>query len=181
MAEQIHLRELLSQDEDNIYHILSQQKVIQYTLFPLMSRNQSKEFLKSSLEEQTKENRKYVNLAIAFKDTEVLIGLCGLVLNPSNEDAEVWYLVDPLYWNKGITTKAVERALHKGFNGCHVHRIWATCLPENPASAKVLEKAGFRKEGYLKEHLKIRGEWKDCYLYALLDHEWRAREVSQKE
>jgi RimJ/RimL family protein N-acetyltransferase len=53
-----------------------------------------------------------------------------------------------------------------------LHRIWATCLPENPASACVLEKAGMRKEGFLVKNLKIQGEWKSSFLYAILAEEW---------
>jgi len=45
-----------------------------------------------------------------------------------------------------------------GFSEMSLHRIWATCLPENPASARVLEKAGMRKEGFLVKNLKIHGE-----------------------
>ena len=175
MTEKTHLRELGPEDEERIAHILSQEKVIQHTLFPLMDRDQTKTFLRSNLDEQVKETRKYITMAVTGDDSNTLIGLCGLVLNPAHEDAEVWYLLDPVYWNRGIATKAVARALQKGFAEYDAHRMWATCLPENPPSARVLEKAGFRKEGYLKEHLKIRGEWKDCCLYAILDHEWRKR------
>ena len=53
-----------------------------------------------------------------------------------------------------------------------LHRIWATCLPENPASARVLERAGMRKEGFLVKNLKIHGEWKSSFLYAILAEEW---------
>jgi RimJ/RimL family protein N-acetyltransferase len=56
-----------------------------------------------------------------------------------------------------------------------LHRIWATCLPENPASARVLEKAGMRKEGFLVKNLKIHGEWKSSSLYAILAEEWPAQ------
>ena len=44
-----------------------------------------------------------------------------------------------------------------------VHRIWATCLPENPASARVMEKVGMRKEGFLLKNLKIHGVWKSSF------------------
>ena len=49
-------------------------------------------------------------------------------------------------------------------------------MPENPASGRVLEKVGMRKEGFLKSHLKIHGEWKDCFLYAMLREEWESKE-----
>jgi RimJ/RimL family protein N-acetyltransferase len=50
--------------------------------------------------------------------------------------------------------------------------MFATCLPENPASARVLEKVGMRKECFQPKNLKIHGVWHDCVLYALLREEW---------
>ncbi len=46
-------------------------------------------------------------------------------------------------------------------------------IPQNPASAKVLKKAGMRREGYLRKHLRVHGEWHDSFLYAILREEWR--------
>ncbi|MHC5828287.1 MAG: GNAT family N-acetyltransferase, partial [Nostoc sp.] len=42
---------------------------------------------------------------------------------------------------------------------CGLHRIFATCRPENIASARVLQKIGMQQEGYLREHHWIKGEW----------------------
>jgi len=56
-----------------------------------------------------------------------------------------------------------------------LHRLWATCLPENPASARVLEKVGFRREGLMREALRIHGQWRDAFLYAMLSTEWDSR------
>jgi RimJ/RimL family protein N-acetyltransferase len=88
------------------------------------------------------------------------------------EEGEIWYLVEPESWGKGIATEAAKHLLDFGFGELGLHRIWATCLPENPASARVLEKAGMRKEGFLVGNLKIHGVWKSSFLYAMLAEEW---------
>lgn len=175
MKGQVSLRELNLGDKERIFQILSQDIVVQYTLFPLFTREKAKDYLKNCLDEQVKDDRTSLTLAIGLSESNLLIGLCGLVLNYSNQDAEVWYLLDPLFWQKGFASSAVKLILDRGFDNYKLHRIWATCLPENPASARVLEKMGFRKEGFLKEYLKIQGVWKDCFLYAILQDEWKGR------
>jgi hypothetical protein len=98
--------------------------------------------------------------------------LCGVAILRGAEEGEIWYLVEPESWGKGFATEAVRYLLSFGFGELGLHRIWATCLPENPASARVLEKAGMRKEGFLVKNLKIHGAWKSSFLYAILAEEW---------
>jgi RimJ/RimL family protein N-acetyltransferase len=101
-----------------------------------------------------------------------LVGLCGLVLNPELGEGEVWYLLRPDLWGSGVVTEAARALVSVGFEELRLHRVWASCLPMNPASARVLEKLGFRREGYLRQNLRIHGVWQDSYLYAVLDTEW---------
>jgi RimJ/RimL family protein N-acetyltransferase len=54
-----------------------------------------------------------------------------------------------------------------------MHRIWAGCLAENTASARVLEKLGMRLEGRLRDNEFFKGSWWDALIYAILDHEWQ--------
>jgi len=49
-----------------------------------------------------------------------------------------------------------------------LHRIEATCHPDDRASARVLEKAGFHFEGRLRDHMRMRGQWRDSLLYATI-------------
>lgn len=54
------------------------------------------------------------------------------------------------------------------FSSLQLHRIEAACIPDNTRSIRLLEKAGFRQEGYLREYLKINGEWRDHVMFSLL-------------
>jgi len=55
-----------------------------------------------------------------------------------------------------------------GLSGGGLHRITATCDPENVGSARVLEKIGMVREGHLRDYFLIRGAWRDRLLYAAL-------------
>jgi [ribosomal protein S5]-alanine N-acetyltransferase len=55
-----------------------------------------------------------------------------------------------------------------------LHRISATCHPENHASERVLQKIGMQKEGYLREHKWSKGMWHDSLLSAMSERDWKA-------
>jgi ribosomal-protein-alanine N-acetyltransferase len=54
-----------------------------------------------------------------------------------------------------------------------LHRLEAACLPHNQASQRVLQKAGFKREGMARRYLKINGVWQDHDLFALLQDDAR--------
>ena len=55
------------------------------------------------------------------------------------------------------------------FGSLRLHRLEAACIPSNAASIRLLEKAGFVREGYAREYLCINGLWQDHLLFARLD------------
>ena len=63
-------------------------------------------------------------------------------------------------------TDAVNVLVRFAFDRLRLHRVEAACIPDNVRSIRVLEKAGFRREGLLRSFLKINGSWQDHYLYA---------------
>jgi len=62
-----------------------------------------------------------------------------------------------------------------GFERLGLHRIWAICDIRNVGSRRVLEKIGMSREAHLREHLWVKGRWRDSYLYAILEQEWAGR------
>ncbi|MNC25878.1 hypothetical protein D3C75_739860 [compost metagenome] len=67
-----------------------------------------------------------------------------------------------------------------GFQELGLHRIYATCRPENTGSWMVMEKIGMNREGHLREHFSKEGKWQDSYLYSVLRHEFESR-IDQRE
>ena len=162
-------------DTGDVYRLLSDMNVIRYMLFPLFTEQNARAFVAGARSPRTVDGRQSFVRAIAPAAGGDLLGLCGLVIDRRRQDAEAWYLLDPRYWGKGLTTAAVRELLAAGFGALGLHRIYACCVPENPASARVLEKAGMRQEGYSLKSLPIHGAWHDSLLYAMLAEEWRGR------
>jgi ribosomal-protein-alanine N-acetyltransferase len=168
----LRLRGVQSGDEDALYDLLSDERVVRYTLFPVFTRERAARFVERVQAPPAAGEPPAVAFAITERGDDTLVGLCGLVLRPEAEEAEVWYVLRPASWGKGLVTEAAGAVVDYGFRELALHRTWASCLPVNPASVRVLEKLGFRREGLLRQNLRIHGEWRDSYLYAVLADEW---------
>ena len=168
----VRLRSLESGDIDAVHALISRMDVVRHMRLSLCSREESEKFLRDSLLESASDPWRSIVRAISDVAGRDLVGLCGLVILRGAEEGEIWYLVEPGSWGKGIASEAAKLLLDYGFGELGLHRIWATCLPENPASARVLEKAGMRAEGFLVKNVKIHGAWRSSFLYALLAEEW---------
>lgn len=109
-----------------------------------------------------------VQLAIRLKESGELIGGIGLHASLAHKRAMAGYWLTPSYWGKGIMTEALKRMIEYGFSEMGLIRIEAHHMAKNPASGKVMEKAGMEKEGYFKSHLIKDGEILDTVHYAIL-------------
>lgn len=166
----IQLRALSQTDLDRVHVLVSNPEVVRHMLIPLCrTLEESRAFLQAIL----RGFGEWPAWGILYEGR--LEGLCGIGLQRQLEAGEIWYLLDPAVWGRGLASEAVAELLRTGFEEFGLHRIWATCCPENAASIRVLEKAGLRREGYLVRNERIQGEWRDTWLYAILEEEWRAR------
>jgi RimJ/RimL family protein N-acetyltransferase len=130
---------------------------------------------------QEERPRTHFQLAIVLKETARLIGSCGIRQRPqvqygisSPSEADIGYELDSAHWDHGYATEAVERLLAFGFDELGLHRVWAFCLVENTASWRVMERAGLRREGLLRDNVWLRGRRWDTAVYGVLEGEWRA-------
>lgn len=115
-------------------------------------------------------------MAMILKDRQRFAGLIGMNLAvPKKQSAEVWYKLHKDHWRRGYTSEALERMLQYAFETLALHRVEAGCAIGNAGSISVLEKAGMLREGHRRKVLPIRGEWVDCYEYALLEEDFFAR------
>lgn len=85
-----------------------------------------------------------------------------------SQSAAIGYWIGLPHTNKGFMTDAVCALAGHSFGNLGLHRLEAACMPSNAASARVLEKAGFKREGMARKLLKIDGVWQDHDLYARL-------------
>jgi [ribosomal protein S5]-alanine N-acetyltransferase len=95
-------------------------------------------------------------------------------LNLTNVRRGAASMVSLGYWmgapfaGRGVMSGAVRLVAGLAFGPLQLRRIEAACLPENAASVRLLEKTGFRREGFAREYLSINGVWRDHALYARL-------------
>jgi len=82
--------------------------------------------------------------------------------------AEIGYWIGEPYWNMGIATLAVGAAAKYAFANFDLARLYATVFEWNPASARVLEKNGFKLEGRLEKSVIKDGKLIASLLYALI-------------
>ncbi|MBN9233266.1 MULTISPECIES: GNAT family N-acetyltransferase [Phyllobacteriaceae] len=82
------------------------------------------------------------------------------------QSGHIGYWIGERYAGKGLMTDAVKVLAGFAFDTLKLHRIEAACIPDNIRSIRVLEKAGFQREGLLRSYLRINGAWQDHYLYA---------------
>jgi ribosomal-protein-alanine N-acetyltransferase len=86
--------------------------------------------------------------------------------------ANLGYWMGEAFAGRGLMTEAVGVMLPFYFGSLGLHRLHAACLPHNVASRRVLEKNGFREEGYALNYLQIDGKWADHVLFALTRETW---------
>lgn len=103
-----------------------------------------------------------------------LVGDLAVWLADDGLLAMVGYTLAPEHQGHGYAIEAVESIVAHLFARRRVHRIAATIDPRNLASARVLERTGFRHVGVARSAALVRGEWTDDDRYSLLVDEWRS-------
>lgn len=86
----------------------------------------------------------------------------------NRRSAEVGYWLGPAFWGRGLATEALRALTDYAFATYDLARLYAVVFAWNPASARVLEKAGFRREARLRNAVTKDGETIDALLYARL-------------
>ena len=108
--------------------------------------------------------------------TEQAVGSIGIqVISFNDNHGEVGYCFNRSVWNKGYCTEALKEILRFGFEEARFNRIQASHSTNNPASGRVMEKAGMIREGGpMKDFYKsLQSGYQDTYLYGITKAAWR--------
>ena len=107
----------------------------------------------SALENAVLSDRNYT-WGIVQEGTGELVGTCGIVYKPEEAMFELGYVLDKRHWGQGIASEAVEELTRFAKEKLGLTALYAKCAKENPASRRVLEKAGFvyQREGTYSKH-----------------------------
>jgi [ribosomal protein S5]-alanine N-acetyltransferase len=109
---------------------------------------------------------------IALREGGEVVGMISM--RPDGWRVDLGYVLARGYWGRGLMTEAARAVIDYALSEPEVFRAWAVCDVENPASARVLEKAGMRREGILRRwalHPNMGDEPRDCFCYARIKDE----------
>jgi len=167
-SERLVVRKFTLADVEAIHEYTSNPTVMKYIPEGVMSLEETKSFIIDNLGENVE---KY---AVCLKEGNRLIGHIAFFKYFGEHTYEIGWVFNPKYYNKGYATEAARTILNYGFTELKLHRIIATCQPENVPSYRIMEKIGMRREGYFKKCIPHEDDWWDEYYYAVLNEEWTA-------
>lgn len=118
---------------------------------------------------------------LAIEASGRVVGGIGYALHDDVEriGAEVGYWVGHEFWGRGIASAALRAITSRAFRAHEeLERLYALPFSSNPASARVLGNAGYRRVGTLRQSVIKDGRVLDQWMYAILRKEWQAREFT---
>ena len=113
--------------------------------------------------------------AIERTADKVHIGDVGVALHENKMQADIGFTLAPAYQKRGYAAEAVRGMLDHLFRVRGLHKVSAEADARNIASARLLERVGFVREGLLRAHTWIKNEWTDDLIYGVLADEWLGR------
>jgi len=170
VTDRIHLSELQPSDQAACLEHMQEKAIYDLTLrIPYPYTEADFQAWLQIVEEANRQQGRPVHWAIRNEDNDLIggTGFSGLQVGKSHK-AEIGYWLAKPYWGRGIMTAVVRRLCVFAFAELGLVKILAHVFAGNGASAKVLEKCGFRQEGYLRKHHCKDGNYLDARLFALL-------------
>ena len=167
-TERLLLRPSREADIPEIVRLLDDPAIAETTLnipYPYNEEN-AREWL--ALQQQRWESDDEHTFVIIRKEDDQLLGAISIRPNARHEKAEIGYWIGKPYWGQGYATEATRAIIHYGFEKLGLNRIYALHLPKNPASGRVMQKAGMQFEGVLRQDVLKGDQFQDHALYAIL-------------
>ena len=167
------LRPLKMSDSQDVFAYSKDPEVARHVLWDAhQTIGQTRAYLRYILRQYR--NGEPGSYGIVLKDSGRVIGTIGFMwVNTENQSAEVGYSLAREYWNHGIMTEALRAVLDLAFETLKLHRVEAQHETDNPASGRVMVKAGMRHEGTMRGRLFNKGRFVDVDIYAILRNDWK--------
>jgi RimJ/RimL family protein N-acetyltransferase len=156
-------------------------EVARYMLWEPRTRQQAQAAVDQMVKETTlAKDGDCLSLAVFWPNAGAVVGQVELVLHSQHSrQGEVGYVFNPDYQGKGLATEAARAVLRWGFEDLDLHRIIGRCHAQNRASAALLERLGMRREAHFIDNSIVKGTWREEYVYAMLQCEWRNSPVDR--
>ncbi len=123
-------------------------------------------------QEEMQRDSAYSFLLFREKGDELMGGATlSFIRRGVSQTCSLGYWMGEPFAGRGHMSRAVAVIVPFAFRTLRLHRVEAACLPHNVPSIRLLEKAGFIREGYARRFLRIGGEWQDHLLFARLSED----------
>ncbi|MHB2023524.1 MAG: GNAT family N-acetyltransferase [Mycobacteriales bacterium] len=169
----LRLRPFTDADADALFALHSSAHVLRYWDSPPWSERARADSFIATCQRLADEGTG-ARVAIDRDFDGAFIGWCALTRwNPGYRSASLGYCLDDAAWGQGYATEAARSLLAWAFDTLDLNRVQAETDTRNLASARVLEKLGFVREGTLREDCIVNGEVSDSWVFGLLRRDWR--------
>lgn len=177
-TERMLLRPYVREDVAHVLDLFGREDVARYVPFGPLDADGARDLVERRIRQGSIEAEgQGLVLAAELRDAPGAAPVAEFMLRLISEESrqgEVGWVVHPDHQGRGLATEGAARMLRIGFEDLGLHRIAAECDPRNPASVRVMEHLGMRREAHLVENEYLKGEWIGTLIYAILDREWAA-------
>jgi ribosomal-protein-alanine N-acetyltransferase len=172
-TERLILRRFRKDDMHDVFEYASDPEVTRFVLFEThKSLDDTRVFLNMILARTLDSG--ILGFAVELKATGKVVGNCSIWLSDERSArAEVGYAINPAYRGQGIAPEALQAVIDLGFGTLGLNRIAGLAMLDNPASVRVMEKAGMRYEGTLREYMLSKGNFHDLHVCAIIKKDWK--------
>lgn len=178
-TKRLLLRDMVDDDAAPMNSYESLPDVVRYTSHGALSLEESLGRIRSAVEAGQATPRRVFDLAVVLRETSAVVGRAGFRVNvedgdddPEHVQADLWYILHPDYWRRGLATEACRALLAFLFDTLRVHRVAIDYDPRNEASARVGDALGMTREAVLRKNVWLKGEWCDSAISAILRDEY---------
>ncbi len=171
----LRLRRLNPGDLEALFAYRNDPEVARYQTFAARARDEIAEMIRLQADLQPGAPGTDFQFAVGLKADDILIGDVYFGVESTGRQAEIGYTLAAEFQGHGYATEAVRGVLRFAFERIGLHRVTAGADPRNLPSLRLLERLGFRREGYSPESYWDGEAWTDDVRYAMLAREWRSR------
>lgn len=173
-TEHLLLRGMRVSDTEDMYTYAHRPEVTRYLLWmPHPNREHTKEYL--TYVGQRYRTGDFYDWAMVDRVGGHMIGTCGFTSFDFEADSgEIGYVQNPDYSGHGLCTEAVRRVIRFGFEELSLHRVEARFMQGNDASRRLMERVGMTFEGWARDAMKVKGEYRTIGRCAILRQDWES-------
>ncbi len=167
-SERLALRKMILTDAPQLFELRTGEETMKFIDKDKIASVQVAQDMIQNMDFQI-QNNGAIMWGITLPGSASIIGTIGYWrIVKDHHRAEIGYMLNPDYWNKGYVSEAMNCVIDFGFNKMKLHTIEANINPHNLASRRVLEKQGFQQEGFYRENYYFNGKFLDTAVFSLL-------------